>query len=283
VSISTVGRAVLLGNSGANQINVDQCGTPLTIFGNGGSDGILVTGSFIGAFRPDVTFDGGAGLDSINTSTTASTPAKITLATSVQDLQAVSINAGATLVVPSQSTADINFSFSLNGVVDMAGGALVYHNAASQLALFGTRITNGYANGAWNGTASPSINSSLAATAARQDGVGYAPGQSVFSSFPASFAGVNVGPNDMLARYTLYGDANLDGTVSLPDFNRLSTNFGSAGKRWSDGDFNFDGNVNLADFNLLAANFGLSAASSWSEHWRTSDRAVLDQIWQASS
>jgi hypothetical protein len=58
------------------------------------------------------------------------------------------------------------------------------------------------------------------------------------------------------------GDANLDGTVNLGDFNRLASSFGSTSALWDDGDFNYDGIVNLADFNLLAANFGLSAAGS---------------------
>jgi len=56
---------------------------------------------------------------------------------------------------------------------------------------------------------------------------------------------------------TLYGDANLDGSVSIADFNALASHFGmSSGATWSDGDFNYDGSVSIADFNLLAANFG---------------------------
>jgi hypothetical protein len=58
------------------------------------------------------------------------------------------------------------------------------------------------------------------------------------------------------------GDANLDGQVNLPDFNRLASNFGGvSGRVWSQGDFNYDGMTNLADFNLLAGNFGLSASA----------------------
>ena len=67
----------------------------------------------------------------------------------------------------------------------------------------------------------------------------------------------------MLIRVTRYGDANLDGTVNLADFNRLAGAFGTTGGAlWSQGDFNYDGNVNLADFNRLAGNFGQSAAGS---------------------
>ena len=59
---------------------------------------------------------------------------------------------------------------------------------------------------------------------------------------------------------TLYGDADLDGGVSINDFNTLAGNFGQAtGKVWVDGDFDYDGGVSINDFNLLAANFGKTA------------------------
>lgn len=54
---------------------------------------------------------------------------------------------------------------------------------------------------------------------------------------------------------TLAGDANGDGSVTIADFNALSTNFGHAGN-WSQGDFNGDGNVTIADFNILSGGFG---------------------------
>jgi hypothetical protein len=66
----------------------------------------------------------------------------------------------------------------------------------------------------------------------------------------------------VLVRYTRYGDADLNGSVNLLDFNRLAANFGTAsGAVWSQGDFNYDGGVNLLDFNRLAGNFGLSAGA----------------------
>jgi hypothetical protein len=64
----------------------------------------------------------------------------------------------------------------------------------------------------------------------------------------------------VLVTYTRYGDADLNRTVNLNDFNRLAANFGGSNTRWSQGNFNYDNNTNLDDFNRLAANFGLSAA-----------------------
>lgn len=51
----------------------------------------------------------------------------------------------------------------------------------------------------------------------------------------------------------LPGDANLDGTVDLADFNLLKLAFGTTDLL---SDFNGDLTVNLSDFNLLKANFG---------------------------
>ncbi len=57
------------------------------------------------------------------------------------------------------------------------------------------------------------------------------------------------------------GDADVNGTVNLDDFNVLAGNFGTAsGATWIEADFDGNGAVNLDDFNLLAANFGMSAA-----------------------
>jgi hypothetical protein len=76
---------------------------------------------------------------------------------------------------------------------------------------------------------------------------------------PAIFGPVD--STSLILRFTRYGDANLDGTVNLADFNRLAASFGATSNAvWSQGDFNYDAVVNLADFNRLAANFGLGAA-----------------------
>ncbi|MEM7682892.1 MAG: PEP-CTERM sorting domain-containing protein [Planctomycetota bacterium] len=57
---------------------------------------------------------------------------------------------------------------------------------------------------------------------------------------------------------TNFGDANLDGSVDLLDFDALAGAFGGAGG-WATGDFNGDGAIDLLDFDGLAANFGSTA------------------------
>jgi hypothetical protein len=67
--------------------------------------------------------------------------------------------------------------------------------------------------------------------------------------------------SDALIRYTVSGDANLDGRVNSVDFTLLAMNFNQSDRRWSQGDFNYDANVNALDFNALASNYGSSLAA----------------------
>ncbi|QDU56638.1 PEP-CTERM sorting domain-containing protein [Aeoliella mucimassa] len=64
----------------------------------------------------------------------------------------------------------------------------------------------------------------------------------------------------------LNGDVNLDGQVTLDDFNLIRDNFGNAATMRSVGDLNADGTVNFADFNQWknAAGPALAAQASWS-------------------
>ncbi len=57
-------------------------------------------------------------------------------------------------------------------------------------------------------------------------------------------------------KYTLLGDANLDGTVNGTDFSILAANFGLGATNWDQGNFLYGSSVNGSDFSALAANFG---------------------------
>lgn len=59
-----------------------------------------------------------------------------------------------------------------------------------------------------------------------------------------------------------YGDADLDRTVGLGDFNILAGNFGASNVGWASADFTGDRMVTLADFNVLAGHFGFAASPS---------------------
>lgn len=119
-----------------------------------------------------------------------------------------------------------------------------------------TLIQSGYAGGAWTGEG---IVSSLAALPASGAGVGYSP-MSLVQGGPGSFMGQATDSDDIAIRYTLLGDANLNGSVTIADFGRLAANFNTAAG-WAGGDSNYDLLVNLTDFALLASNFNRSLPS----------------------
>ncbi len=125
-------------------------------------------------------------------------------------------------------------------------------------------ISTAYAGGAWTGSGIGSSNAAAVAidgTNVHKTAVGYAQASALGIS---TFGGQAVNPTDVLARYTLSGDANLDGHVNALDFNAVATNFGGTSRVWSSGDFNFDGTVNTLDFAMIALNFNAAPAASLS-------------------
>ena len=74
----------------------------------------------------------------------------------------------------------------------------------------------------------------------------------------ARWAGLT--PGEIEIKFTLAGDANLDGVVNSEDFTLLSTNFSETGRSWDQGDFNYDNTVNSEDFTLFADNLNRSAS-----------------------
>lgn len=98
-------------------------------------------------------------------------------------------------------------------------------------------------------------------------GVGYAEAADVLrlsGDQTGNFGGAAVDATSVLVRFTLLGDANLDGRVDFADFQRLERGFGRAGQSWSGGDFDYDGVVGRSDFMLLYANYhrGLDGAGA---------------------
>ena len=61
-------------------------------------------------------------------------------------------------------------------------------------------------------------------------------------------------------KYSLIGDASLDGTVTGSDFTILVGNLGKAASGWDQGNFNYGTGTNFSDFQLLAANFNNSTS-----------------------
>jgi hypothetical protein len=163
-----------------------------------------------------------------------------------------------TLTIASGGSFDVNNNHFL---LSYAAGT----QAAADAAIRGY-LVDGYNGGAWNGTTGGGLDSSAAASNSGF-ALGYADGAD------GVVAGLSSGQIEV--KYTLYGDANLDGVVSGDDFTILVGNLGKSVTAWDQGDFNYDGVVSGDDFTLLVGNLG-KAANGADITRPASDLAAID-------
>jgi thiol-disulfide isomerase/thioredoxin len=158
---------------------------------------------------------------------------------------------GGTLRLPSglgTCTAS-NLTISGTGTLDLGNNELLinYGSNADPISTVAAYLKSGYNGGNWTGSG---IDSSAAALSKGAYGIGFADG--------ADGAVPGLGSGQIELKYTLNGDANLDGLVNGADSTILAANFNQSITGWDHGDFNYDGLVNAADSNELAANFNQS-------------------------
>lgn len=161
------------------------------------------------------------------------------------------LTAGAGANTASKVNKISNLNISAGASLDMTNNAMVVdYTGTSPRAALEDLLETGRAGGAWNG---PGINSATAAAGpVGKFAIGIA--EQSDTSFGGTFFGVPIDADSVLFRYTVSGDANIDGIANITDFAFLAANFNQPG-RWATGDFNYDGLVNINDFSLLAANF----------------------------
>jgi alpha-L-arabinofuranosidase len=187
------------------------------------------------------------------------------------NLGALSIASGATAMITPATTQNSttlklnSLSIATTGVLDATNNEMIIHYGAGPdpIGVITGYIRSGCNNGAWNG---PGIISTTAQTPT--NGLIYALGCA--DGKDGKVAGLVSGQIEV--KYTLLGDANLDGVVNAADFTILVANFNQSVTGWDQGDFNYDGLVNAADFLGLTMNFnqGVSGAAS------AGDVAALD-------
>lgn len=145
--------------------------------------------------------------------------------------------------------------------LDLANNELIANKSVTAALKLLDQVKAGYASGAWTGkgvTSSTAAADFAANGASAQTAVGFADNAD-FGMGLTTFGGRTVDSNSLLMRYTVYGDANLDGKVDLADFALLKHGFGiTSGATWDEGDFNYDGKVNLADFAILRSHYSQS-------------------------
>jgi hypothetical protein len=140
-----------------------------------------------------------------------------------------------------------SLAISGNGTLDIGNNALFinYGSGADPIASIAALLFSGFHGGTWTGTG---ITSATAAATSSSYGIGYADSADLNNP-----AGLSSGQIEI--RYTLLGDANLDGKVNGTDFAILAANFNQSVTGWDAGDFNYDNRANGIDFTELAANF----------------------------
>jgi hypothetical protein len=98
------------------------------------------------------------------------------------------------------------------------------------------------------------------AAADRSKAVGYALASELPSSLNGQFLGQAVDPNAVVVRYTLAGDATLEGAVDFNDLVKLAQNYNvkvsdTTDSWWTHGDFTYDGVTDFNDLVKLAQNY----------------------------
>ena len=233
------------GTAGANSIVLDQSGTGLLRFTSnlGATGGLQHTLTLRGSTSGVGQIDGAI----VNNS--------------AQNYNSVTKSGNGTWT--------LNGSNTYTGTTTVTGGTLALGTAAQTIVLTGTvtagvggaDIQNGAIDFDYSGTSPASTIRGLLATGY---GIGFTAGNLRSSTATANrgLGYLDTGAT-VIVKSALFGDADLDGGVSINDFNALAGNFGqSTGKVWVDGDFDYDGGVSINDFNLLAGNFGQTLPAS---------------------
>jgi fibronectin-binding autotransporter adhesin len=142
-----------------------------------------------------------------------------------------------------------------NSTLDITNNHLfiTYGSGPDPISSIAALLKTGYNGGAWNGLGG--IISSAAAANSGSYGLGYAD----FAD-QGNPAGLSSGQIEI--KYTLLGDADLNGIVNGTDFAILAANFNKGVTGWDQGDFDYNNIVNGSDFADLAANFNKGASGA---------------------
>jgi hypothetical protein len=151
----------------------------------------------------------------------------------------------ALLIAAGNPNIDATSSFDLgDNVLILKSGSLTGLQSA---------IAAGFNHGTWLGVGGMT-SSAASGDATGQTALGYESNASLGRS---SFAGVSgLTPNDVIVKYTYYGDADLSGAVTLDDFTLFLNGYQSlspVASTWLTGDFDNSGGTTLDDFTLFLA------------------------------
>jgi hypothetical protein len=225
--------------------NVQADRSPIYLPGIGANSATLQSGTWA------VSNDLGASSQIVNVTVNGGTLSLTGSAT--HRLNSLTIANGATTsLVASGSRVLVTNALSIgaSGKLDLANNDLIARDAA--LTTIKNLITTGYADGNWNGNGITS--SAAAGDSSSKTALGF--GSNADLEY-GTFSGISgLTGNEILVKYTYYGDADLGGTVDLDDFNLFLAGYqdpANVPQTWVYGDFDYSGSVDLDDFNLFLA------------------------------
>ena len=256
INLGPAGAVALSENGGSitasqNGVQISFTGmTAIAVTDTGSGDVLNVNSSMIEPF----TFNG-ADTATLDVNSGAMTFAAVQGGS--VDLGALSIAAGASAAIAPTTSSQpttlnlVNLGVDPAGKFDVANNIVVisYGSGTDPITTIAGWLATGYNNGLWNGAG-------IISTAAQSHSnyaLGYAD-----SADPGDPANLSV--HTIEIRYTLLGDADLNGIVNGVDFGIVSANFNKGVTAWDQGDFNYDNVVNGIDFADLAANFNQGAS-----------------------
>jgi fibronectin-binding autotransporter adhesin len=166
------------------------------------------------------------------------------------------------LVTPTLAFTDASagaFTAASRGTLNLSNNDLVLRGTAGTVAANLTNVQHALKSGLksagyWNGT-SGIVSSSAAGDTRFLTTLGYR------QSNGTAFDGVNTTTNDVLVKYTYYGDADLNGTLNGADYAQIDAGFGMHLTGWINGDFNYDGVVDGTDYSLIDNTFNQISAT----------------------
>jgi fibronectin-binding autotransporter adhesin len=206
------------------------------------------------------TYGGGTAVTkgTLNLATTSAFPAVTNLGI-VTGASVVATNHGANPVTVLQVNTLAN-----GGKVDLTNNAMSVQSGL--LSSITTQIQTAYSNGTWAGaggiTSSTAAADTTHATAlgviVNNDGSG----NPIYSATHL-FDGTAPALNDLLVKYTYYGDTDLDGHVTASDYIAVDNGFTMGLSGWNNGDFNYDGKINGDDYTLIDNAFNTQSTAGF--------------------
>jgi hypothetical protein len=142
-----------------------------------------------------------------------------------------------------------SFTIASGSTFDIKNGDAVIHNG--NYATIQAAVASGFNTGGANWAGTGITSSTAAADTSHLTAVGMILNNISGNAIYSSFDGISIGADDVLVKYTYYGDANLDGKVDGSDYSLIDNGFLTHATGWYNGDFNYDGVVNGSDYTLI--------------------------------